>query len=80
MGSGVPAGTKRPFHSYTSNPGITVSATVATAGSFSERCGDEIANARSLPPSTSGVDAATVLNMNSTCPPITSVIAGLPLL
>ncbi|MNV01778.1 hypothetical protein D3C71_919960 [compost metagenome] len=82
-GGGVPAGTKIACHDTTSKscrPGTPDSATVGTSGIEARRLAEVTAMARSLPLWMCGPATTVVSNIMSTCPPITSWIAGpLPL-
>ncbi|MOA14144.1 hypothetical protein D3C78_1342300 [compost metagenome] len=83
MASGVPWGAKMACQDVTSKsprPFTPDSATVGTSLSDSSRCLDVTASARSLPLWMCGAATTVVSNIMSTCPPITSWMAGpLPL-
>ena len=75
MSRGVPAGAKRPNHATVSKPG-SVSATAGRSGTSGERWAVVTASARTRPALMWPI-AGGRLPMNiATCPPITSVSAG----
>ena len=78
ISGGVPAGTKIPYHVEMSNPGTPTSAIVGKSGASDERFAVVTANAFSLPAFICAIELARLSNMNCTCPPSRSCIAGAP--
>ena len=77
---GVPLGAIKPNQELTSNGVTPLSSMVGISGAVGERVFVVTASARSFPPSTCGHAEGMLSNMNCTCPPIRSVMAGaLPL-
>ena len=75
MSVGVPFGAAMPNHELASKPG-TVSATVGTPGSASERLSVVTASARNWPERICPIDAVMVANPTWTWPAMADLIAG----
>ncbi len=75
MSAGVPLGAAMPNHELASKPG-TVSATVGTPGSASERLSVVTASARNWPERICPIDAVMVANPTWIWPAMRSTMAG----
>src|ERR1700761_7844384 len=76
IGCGVFAGASSPNQPAISKPGTPDSLTVGTSGIDGTRCSEATASSRSLPPSDMDLADGGPVNIRSTTPATTSVIAG----
>ena len=78
IAGGVPFGAMKACQTEASNPGKPDSAMVGASGIVETRWALSAASTRSLPSFTSGRTSTAFTATSGSCPPSTSVIAGLP--